>query len=254
MELKNIPDDAFIDNKRHFVMDDTITKPLALVPYNDHKWKKLFPSGDAVGAQMPSTKFKKLQLTEVGLYSIAAPDISQILIDFILEIISKHRELFGNRDISDLIVTETNGGIGGMSIGLLRVFNNLNIVELNPTHASIIKNNLDLYGYMKNPARQIKVLQNNYLDVMCDLHQDIIISDPPWGGKTFSNQKNIKLGFANIDITYVINFLKKHCAFKIFIFLAPFNFDFNSFMIGTSAKHVEVVKVRKHNYIAVFAE
>ncbi len=196
MELKNIPTHAFIDGRRHFNIDNTVTKPMQLVPYNEAKWKKLFPHNDATGAEIPSMKFRSLQLTEVGLYSIAAPDISQTLIDFLLDIISRNREVFENREVSDLIITETNGGIGGMSIGLLKVFNNLNIVELNPTHASVIKNNLGIYGYTEdNNIKHIKIHQNNYLDIMCNLHQDIIISDPPWGGRSFINQKTIKLGF-----------------------------------------------------------
>lgn len=251
IELKEIPFYAFLDGKKHIYIEDNVLDQMPLIKYNDLKWKKLFPSSDCKNTEIPINKFKKLQLTEVGVYSIAAPDISNTLIEFVKELINKNNNLFEDPCYSKIKITETNGGIGGMSISLLKIFDNLNIVELNPTHYSIIKNNIQIYGYSKEKNKNINLYESNYLDKMLELDQDIIISDPPWGGRSFIKKNNIRLGFSNIDITYIINLLNEKKLFKIFIFLAPCNFDFNSFTRNINAGHIYIVKARKHNYIAV---
>lgn len=249
INIKEIPIYAFLDGKKNILEEDVSEVPL--IKYDDQKWKRLFPLFDYKNKEIPINKFKKLQLTEVGIYSIAAPDISNSLIEFAKELIYKHLPSINKDSFKKLIITETNGGIGGMSISLLKLFNNLNIVELNPTHYSVIKNNIQIYGYSKDNTKNITLYNANYLDKMLELNQDIIISDPPWGGRSYIQKNNIKLGFSNIDITYIINLLNEKNKFKIFIFLAPYNFDFNSFTRYISTKKIYIMKTRKHNYVAV---
>ena len=238
--IKGLTSSSFIEQRHRRYVDPSILKDLPLLKYNKAQWTKLF-------LPPPNDEYEKLQLTEVGTYSIGQPDINRELIAFVKEMAEDVK-----LDSATLHITETNGGLGGFSSALLREFNRINITELNPTHFAIIKNNLEVYGFGKDPAKKIVIYNDDYLDRMMTVEQDIIISDPPWGGKSYVRQAAIQLGFSNIDICEVINFLNSHKRFKLFVFLAPMNYNFNSFMAKTYAKKIVIRKVRRHNFVCVF--
>lgn len=237
--IDNLHPSSFIDRQYKRYIPSEILNEQPLIPYEEEKWHKLF-------IKPPNADYSKLQLTATGVYSIGQPDLSAELIKYI-----KINAEYANLNINELTITETNGGLGGFSIALANEFKNINIIELNPTHFSIINNNLHIYEYDKPNSATINMYNNDYLDVMLDINQDIIISDPPWGGKNFINQKALRLGFSNIDITDVINFLAAHNKFKLYIFLAPLNFDFNSFTRKIRATNINIQKIRRHNYICI---
>jgi 16S rRNA G966 N2-methylase RsmD len=230
---------SFIDKKYRKYTDKSILNPLPLLPYEENLWKKLFN-------KPPNNDYSKLQMTKVGTYSIGQPDINKELIEFV-----KDQALDMKLDINKLTITETNGGLGGFSYSLLSEFNNLNIVELNPTHFKIIQNNLKVYGFQENFKKNIKIYKGDYINKMMELSQDIIISDPPWGGKDYIKQPSIRLGFSNIDITDVINYLYENKKFSLFIFLAPKNYNFNSFISNIKTKNIYIRKVRQHNFVCI---
>lgn len=237
--INKLPTGAFIDKTHRRYIDQTIMEPLPLLSYSEPQWKKLFK-------EPPGKDYKKLQLTATGVYSIGQPDINRELILFVKELATS----IGLNE-KTITITETNGGLGGFSTALLQEFNNLNIVELNPTHYNIIKNNLEVYGFGKNNTKKITIYEADYLDKMFELKQDIIISDPPWGGRDYIKQQSIRLGFDNIDIVNVINELAAQNKFSLFIFLAPMNYNFNLFLSRIQAKTVYIRKARRHNLIAV---
>jgi predicted RNA methylase len=238
--IARLPRFAFIDQSKRHYTEPSILQELPMLPYDDAQWKRLF-------AEPPDRNYKKLQLTQVGTYSIGQPDICAELTSFIKDMAAAVG--LG----ADAIVTETNGGIGGFSKTLLQTYSKVNIVELNPTHFKIIKNNLDVYGFGKDSAKKVTIYEADYISKMLDLTQDIIVSDPPWGGRTYAKKSAIALGFSNINITDVINFLHEAGRFKLFIFLAPHNYDFTYFMQNIRVKNISVRKVRKHNFVCVFA-
>ncbi len=240
--INNLPPNAFIDRSTKYHVEKSILDELPLLPYNETKWKKLFNVP-------PNSDYTKLQLTEVGTYSIAQPDISAALVEFIKEVITKM-----GLDQNTVTITETNGGLGGFSSVLLKDFNNLNIVELNPTHYKIIQNNLQIYGYDNDPTKKVVIYEGDYLNKMLDLTQQIIIADLPWGGRGFIKQPSVRLGFSNIDVTNVINFLNDNDAFVIFIFLAPVNYNFNMFLSQIKTKDIYIRKVRRHNFVCVYGK
>ncbi len=210
-------------------------KEVKMEKYNERIWKLKFPATEGL-------KYEKLQLTNIGLYSISTPSISNNLIEFIADISKNH-----NIDIK--IVTETNGGLGGFSIRLAQNFDNLNIIEINRKHADIIKNNLTVYGLSN---KNIQIYNEDYLDIMYDIKSDIIICDPPWGGLMYNTQKNIRLGMDNINIVCIINEIFKHKMCKCFILLAPKNFDIQNFLTFVERKDISIRKLDKHYFIALF--
>lgn len=234
--ISELPNSAFIDKSYRRFIDKTILEKLPLLQYNEKQWKKLF-------IPPPNNNYKNLQLTAPGIYSIGQPDIVKELLIFIKKQIKEV-----GLDSNNLTITETNGGLGGFSSILLKEFNNLNIVELNPTHFKIIQNNLKTYGFNN---KNIMIYEADYLDKMFELNQDIIISDPPWGGRDYIKKPSIRLGFDNIDIVEIINKLNSENKFTLFIFLAPVNFNFNLFLSKIKSSNIYIQKVRNHNFVCI---
>lgn len=229
---------CYIDKSKRFVpfIPETDIK---LEPFNENTWNRKFPR------DLGDVALEKLKLTNIGIYSIATPLISKEMLDFVQELCA----LYNLPDRENMVVTETNGGLGGFSIRLASVFNALNIVEIIPQHAEIIKNNLEVYGFDKN--RKIKIYNQDYLSVLSSIQSDIIICDPPWGGYNYAKQKSIKLGFNNVSITCIINFLLKNNRFKIFILMAPKNFDIQNFISMVDSDTILIRRLRNHYLVAI---
>lgn len=207
--------------------------------YNEDIWKKLFHM---------TSNFKKLRITNIARYSMANLKIS----DTIYGIITKDLVRYLCTDIEEIkkmTVTESNGGVGGISIKLSEIFDVMNIVEINPVHAELIKHNLEQYNIPN--SKQIKIYNEDYLDILYTLEQDIIICDPPWGGLDYKKYKFMKLGLNNINITHIINKLYEKNKFKIFILLAMRNFDLQHFINNIVPEEIIIKNMGKHYYIII---
>lgn len=177
---------------------------IKFIDYDEKLWNKKF--------WLKTDNLDKLQLTNIGIYSIATKEICEI----IPNIIKKYY------NIKDLIITETTGGLGGMSICLINECKMLNIVEITPTHYEVIKNNLKVYNFDES---KYNIINDDYMNVMMNLEQDVIIADVPWGGYSYKLLNNINLGLNNVNIVCIINKLVKFNRFKLFILLIPYNYD-----------------------------
>lgn len=177
---------------------------IKFIDYDEKLWNKKF--------WLKTDNLDKLQLTNIGIYSIATKEICEI----IPNIIKKYY------NIKDLIITETTGGLGGMSICLINECKMLNIVEITPTHYEVIKNNLKVYNFDES---KYNIINDDYMNVMMNLEQDVIIADVPWGGYSYKLSNNINLGLNNVNIVCIINKLVKFNRFKLFILLIPYNYD-----------------------------
>ena len=238
---------------KHFLMDRNKKviryipeKDVKVLKYDKKQWEYLFPNPPAFLKR--DINYRNLQLTNIASYSMAKPFIAKGLEIFINRIFKEYN--MGDNH-QNWTVTETNGGIGGLSIKLAEIFNKLNIVEINPVHVDMIKSNLTEYGYGAKSKKKIMIYNEDYLDVLYDIKQDLIISDPPWGGLSYSKQKYMKLGLNNINIVYVINQLLKKKKFKIFILLAMKNFDFPNFLNNLKCDNVIIHNMGKHYFIAI---
>lgn len=189
----------------------------------------------------PKNNFNKLQLTNIGIYSIAIKDICMAIPKIIKKYIPD----------KDIIITETTGGLGGLSICLINSCKLLNIVEITPIHSKVIENNLSIYNFDKN---KYKIINDDYMNVMLELEQDVIVADVPWGGYAYKFEENINLGLNNVNIVCIINLLLKYKKFKLFILLIPYNFDINYFSKHIKGKFIkERIEKSKHYLITVFS-
>ncbi len=242
MDFSNLPEQCYLDRTKK-ISKYVPEKEVKMERFVERIWKTKFPQDILQGVRL-----SKLQLTNIGLYSIATPAISSALIELIQDLCICHRDL--SLDFKNLEITETNGGLGGFSIRLAQHFDKLNIVEINPKHAAIIKNNLRVYG-LDTHEKNITIYEKDYMDAMHDIKSDIIICDPPWGGYSYGKQKNIKLGMNNVDITCIINEVFRSSLCKIFILMAPRNYDIQNFLQGIASRNIMIRKLDKHYFIVI---
>ena len=236
LNLKSIPDNCFLNGKKE-IIEFIPEKKIELIKYKPSLWKKKFP-------HKHNLKYEDLQLTNIGIYSIATPVISKKLVSFIMEI-----SYIFKTNIRKIKITETNGGVGGFSISLMEAFNNINIVEIDKTHSEIIINNLKVYN--NSVGKNIQGLNEDYLNVMELLENDLIISDPPWGGYDYINNSSIRLGMNNINIICIINELYTKNKFAVFILMAPKNYDIQHLMNNILSTDLIIKNMGKHYFIAV---
>lgn len=221
-----IPQWAAIQGKQHPPVE------VVYLPYDEEKWKRLF------GVANPA-----LKMTNIGEYSIAKPHIQEELVRVIKEYLPK---------AETMTVTETHGGVGGFTKVLAEHFKQVISCEILPQHCDVITNNMEVLGH-----KNVSVINKDYSTVFTEIKQDVIISDPPWGGPSFHGSKHIRLGVNDTDITFIINelFRQKRCRF--FILFAPYNFDTRSFRMRLNADLVWMPddvfsdRSRKHLFIVI---
>lgn len=159
--------------------------------------------------------YDNLLMTNIGVYSRMQRFVAE-------KIVYEIKKRFDNYE--DLVITEANGGVGGLSVYLVQHFKLIKIVDINKLHAKVIINNLNEYNYTN-----FKVYINDYLNIMMKLKQDVIIFDPPWGGTKYKDHQKMKLSLDNVDISCIIRKLYDANKFKLLLFLIPSNFNVKSF-------------------------
>jgi predicted RNA methylase len=226
----NIPVELFLDSNERRVIPFQ-TSVAKEIPFTVGLWRKLFP--------MASKKIlHKLRMTDIGKYSIAKPEMSTKLV-----------ELIQSLKLTSVRVTESNGGLGGFTLALAKSFRLVQVVEIETLHANIIRHNLKTMDF---PAsKRVNVIAGDYMQRALSLTQDVIISDPPWGGPSYAKSAKIRLGFNNVDIIHVINVLYRQKKFKFFILLAPWNYDFDFFLKFIEPKNIAVHSLEKHYFIVI---
>lgn len=229
-----IPNWAFLSSKKKVIKHVPENK-IKLMDYDRSQWLKYF------GVDNPD-----LQISNIGAYSIAKPQMGEQLMDFIVSILGSTK---------NMTVTETHGGLGGFSIPLSKMFKKVQSVEIEKVHADILKNNARVFG-----RGNISVINSDYMNQMKTLSQDVIVSDPPWGGRDYIDKKCISLGINNIDVVHIINELAGNHKFRLFVLLVPGNYDFNNLFLRLhlSSENLTIRMVhygkKKYFYIGIRAQ
>jgi hypothetical protein len=179
----------------------------------------------------------KLKMTDVGLYSITPYYEAEETVNNIKKLLPENI-----KSLDKLILTETNGGVGGDSIIFTKYFKKVNIIELSKMHCDVLKNNLSVY------KRKNYKLYCKDSGIICPkLKQDIVYMDPPWGGPEYKTKNLLKLYMGKYSIEELLLNMK----FIMAIIKVPFNFDFDSFEKIFEKDH-NINKFKKRNYFNIF--
>ncbi len=186
-----------------------------LIPYNEKTWKKMFPKKDKLD-------YSKLQLSNIGIYSIFYPNSADELAKIIR----------GYVDNKKATITDANANMGGATIAFARYFDKVNSVEIVKMHCDILENNLRVYDINK----KVDIHCMDYLDIGEKLEQDVVFFDPPWGGKSYKSKALMNMYLDSIPINVIVNELVKKN--NIVAIRVPFNYDFKKILAITDKSYI----------------
>lgn len=169
-----------------------------------------------------SSKKKKLQIDYESLYSITLPQTSHDIVQIINDHLSKK-----NIDHKLCSITDATAGVGGDSISFSSNFNKVYSVEINPNRYSFLINNLNIYN-----IENVTTFNNSYLNLINKINSDIVFIDPPWGGRSYKHNVNLKLHLDNKSIENIcLDILSKKIPPKLIVIKLPNNYYFDNFQI-----------------------
>lgn len=112
-------------------------------------------------------------------------------------------------------IIDACANVGASTISLSYDFNKVIGIEIDKHRFQLLENNVNLYK--KN---NIKLINNDYLNLSDKYKNYLTFFDPPWSGIYYKIEKNIELYLGNINI--------KKCLNKKYIMKAPFNFNYSN--------------------------
>jgi 16S rRNA G966 N2-methylase RsmD len=172
-----------------------------------------------INTLFPLTDYTKLKYDNEGLYSITksheADKISKIIIKYI-----------DDNKYLNLHIFDGTGGLGGNTINFSKYFVNVTSFESNSERCDMLKNNITVYGLNNvkiHNCDSVIFLDTNYANY------NVFFFDPPWGGPSYKEKKNISLTLGNRYLLEIANFLKNNTNNKLLIFKLPYNYNFKEF-------------------------
>jgi len=200
----------------------------------DKEYLKYFPPQQGVD-------MNKLMMSDVGLYSISHYKEAVRTIDIM-------RKYLDGWDLKELIITESNGGVGGDTLAFSQAFGKVQTVELADLHCNILINNLKVYGYTN-----VNIICSNYRSVYKNLKQDVLFMDPPWGGRSYKEKKQLELLIDGERIeNLIVNLFNDDQMTKLVVVKVPFNFGIEGFRKTITAKHKTNIFVEPmHKYLLI---
>ncbi len=185
----------------------------------------------------PGINYSKLLITDIGLYSITKPSQTEEII----ELISRHT----NQKLNDLVLTESNGGMGGDTIAFSKVFKHVNTVEYSDIHCDILINNVKNVYHRKN----VTFYCADYTTIFHNLKQDVLYMDPPWGGPAYKYVEQLPLYIGNHSIEEII--LEIDPSTKLVVIKAPLNYNLQQLKDIVPYKKIDIYKVSSYQIIVL---
>ena len=184
--------------------------------------------------------YEDLQMTEIGLYSISNRHDSGTLTRIINQCVQ-----FWNIPTKSVIVTDGTSGIGGNAIAFAMCFMKVNAIELDTVQFTALKNNVHVYG-LKN----VDCYFGNCLKIIPTLEQHIIFLDPPWGGKSYKQEKELTLEINDIPLVHITNQWRKKCKkLEMIAIKIPKNFSLCKFANDCNFPFLYLLYFRKYNVL-----
>jgi hypothetical protein len=190
---------------------------------------KIFPPKEGVDRS-------KLMMTDIGLYSITPYIEADLMVDIIEKSI--------NKPLNNLIITESNGGLGGNTLSFAKRFGKVNTVEYSALHCDILRHNIEVYGYSN-----IQLYCTSYINVYEQLDQDIVFMDPPWFGPGYKYVKKLYLYIGEYLMEDIINQIKEKI--KLLVIKVPFNYDIDYFKKKVTYEKLDIHSVKNYQLMVI---
>ena len=192
-------------------------------------FSKIFPPADGVDRN-------KMLMTDIGLYSITPYQEADEMVDIIARHVGK--------SLDKLVITESNGGLGGNTIAFAKKFKRVNTAEYSNLHCDILRNNIGLYKFTN-----VHIYCASYLYVFENLKQDILFMDPAWSGPGYKYVRKLYLYIGEYMIEDIINWIRDKI--KIVVIKAPFNYDIEYFKKRVKNTGFVIHKIRNYQLLIV---
>lgn len=149
---------------------------------------KLFPCP-------PSKNFNNLMIDDESVSYITTPMNSEIIAAIIESLIPKAISR------SDVTILDGTACVGGDSISFGKMFGTVVASEIEEHRYNMLVNNLrefELYNVVPVNEDCLKVFRRlNFVDIM--------YFDPPWGGKSYKNESQMRLSIGDLYIDELVN-------------------------------------------------
>jgi predicted RNA methylase len=207
IKLSRYVDDFLVDNINNMTCDfNDISESEITCHVDKLSIDQYFPKHNNIN-------YTKLQIDEVGKYSITLPKKA--------DVISKIIQSYCSNDQERITITDATAGVGGNVLSFCKFGFIVNAIEIDKERCDILKNNITEYNY------KVNVINNNYLDIYEKLKQDVIFVDPPWGGIDYKKAEEITLKLGEVTVEDLCNRINKKKLSKLTVLKLPFNYNLN---------------------------
>lgn len=187
---------------------------------------KLFPCP-------PSKKYDNLMIDNETISYITTPINS----DTIAAIIRSH--IPKNIALNNITIMDATACVGGDTIAFANSFGNVIAIEIDRMRFMMLTNNLkefELFNVVPINGNCIEF----YKKINC---VDIIYFDPPWGGKKYKEQQNLRFNIGDMFIDEIINDIfsgniRSHI--NMIVFKLPINYDLHNLYMRTKRDDITI--------------
>lgn len=161
---------------------------------------------------------KDFKLNEEGSFSITRPYESYQIIYLINNFIKLYDNNHNTQNMISKIITDGTACMGGDVIRFSKYFKMINAVEILKDNFELLVENCKYFN-----CNNVNLFMQDYLEIYDKLNQDIIYLDPPWTGPGYKNKESIVLKLNNMEISDLVENIKKMNLAKYVFIKAPSN-------------------------------
>lgn len=182
--------------------------------------------------------YSKLLLNKEGRYSVTRRSESEQIIDCMYLKI-------GNLETKS--ITDATACMGGDTINFALHFEKVFSIEMNPENFKILENNIKAFN-----CKNVTLYSGDSTEIINWL-SDIVYIDPPWGGPSYRNEKNVELWMGKKRLDLWLDDLMSGPYRPKFVFLKiPFNY--NTTKLSFLPKFVSMSEVKIQNFFLICIE
>lgn len=166
--------------------------------------------------------FFKLKIDHESIMYITIPSDAHMIDQLIIAHVTKK-----GYNVSELVITDATAGVGGDTISFAKIFKEVISIEIDKERYNYLSNNVSAYKF-----DNVILFNDDALKIIPQIEKhDIVFIDPPWGGKDYKKNNNLRLHINEIELEdCCLSFLdkEKNKSVPSFIVLKiPINYDIN---------------------------